>query len=112
MGNLKSNMTKEEWSDLQKEVNSSHSDQVIDIMNKEIIIGKLHKAEYNQWIITYLEGAGISTIPLHPTDVEFIDRASEVFDNMEARIAVNPIIKFTIVEQQKLTGISKYGKLI
>jgi iron-sulfur cluster repair protein YtfE (RIC family) len=35
MGNLKSNMTKEEWSDLQKEVNSSHSDQVIDKMNND-----------------------------------------------------------------------------
>ena len=35
MGNLKSNMTKEEWSDLQKEVNSSHSDQVINIMNED-----------------------------------------------------------------------------
>ena len=34
MGNLKSNMTKEEWSDLQKEVNS-HSDQVIDKMNND-----------------------------------------------------------------------------
>jgi hypothetical protein len=80
-------------------------------MNKDIIVGKLHKFEGN-WIITYLEGAGITTISLDPTDVEFIDRASEVFDNMEARIAVNPIIKFNIVEQQKLTGISKYGKLI
>jgi iron-sulfur cluster repair protein YtfE (RIC family) len=35
MGNLKSNMTKEEWSDLQKEVNASHSDQVIDKMNND-----------------------------------------------------------------------------
>jgi iron-sulfur cluster repair protein YtfE (RIC family) len=35
MGNLKSNMTKEEWSDLQKEVNQSHSDQVIDKMNND-----------------------------------------------------------------------------
>ena len=34
MGNLKSNMTKEEWSDLQKEVNS-HSDKVINIMNED-----------------------------------------------------------------------------
>ena len=56
--------------------------------------------------------AGISDISLHPDDVEFINRASEIFDNMEARIAVNPIVKFTIVEQQKLTGVSRYGKLI
>ena len=34
MGNLKTNMTKEEWSDLQKEVNS-HSDKVINIMNED-----------------------------------------------------------------------------
>ena len=95
MGNLKTNMTKEEWWDLHKEV-TSHSDQVIDIMNKDIIAGKLH----------------VIDIPLHPDDVEFINRASEIFDNMEARIAVNPIIKFTIVEQQKLTGVSRYGKLI
>jgi len=31
---------------------------------------------------------------------------------MEARIAINPIVKFTIVEQQKLSGVSKYGKLV
>lgn len=110
MGNLKTNMTKEEWWDLHKEV-TSHSDQVIDIMNKDIIAGKLHKSE-NNWIITYLADDGISDIPLHPDDVEFINRASEIFDNMEARIAVNPIVKFTIVEQQKLTGVSRYGKLI
>jgi hypothetical protein len=82
-------------------------------MSEDIIVGKLHKAEYNQWMITYLVDAiEITDIQLHPDDVEFIDRASEIFDNMEARIAVNPIVKFTIVEQEKLTGISKYGKLI
>jgi hypothetical protein len=82
-------------------------------MNEDIIIGKLHKAEYNQWMITYLvDATEITDIQLHPDDVEFINRASEIFDNMEARIAVNPIVKFNIVEQQKLDGVSKYGKLI
>jgi hypothetical protein len=49
---------------------------------------------------------------LHPDDIEFINKASEIFDNMEARIDNLPIVKFTIVEQQKLTGVSRYGKLI
>lgn len=111
MGNLKTNMTKEEWWDLHNEV-TSHSDQVIDIMNKDIVIGKLNKID-NIWVITHFENyTDVIDIPLHPDDVEFINRASEIFDNMEARIAVNPIIKFTIVEQQKLTGVSRYGKLI
>ena len=39
MGNLKSNMTKEEWWDLQDSVRNqpleSHSDKVIDIMNND-----------------------------------------------------------------------------
>jgi hypothetical protein len=82
-------------------------------MNEDIIVGKIHKAEYNQWMITYLvDATEIIDIQLHPDDVEFINRASEIFDNMEARIAINPIVKFTIVEQQKLSGVSKYGKLV
>lgn len=109
MGNLKTNMTKEEWWDFHKEIHS-HSDQVIDIMNKDIMKGKLSKVDGN-WIISYTEDDTEKEIPLHYIDVDFFDKAELVFDNMQARVNSLPEVSFRIIEQQKLTGVSKYGKL-
>jgi len=72
--------------------------------------GKLHKID-GIWVISYLENDVKKEIPLHHIDVDFFDKAEIVFDNIEARVANNPEVSFRIIEQQKLSGISKYGKL-
>ena len=48
---------------------------------------------------------------LHPDDIEQILEDSKIFDNLEARIASNPVVEFEIVKHQKLTGVATYAKL-
>jgi len=111
MGNLKSNKTKEEWNDLVDKT-QSHSDQLIDIMNNDVNMkGELIKSEHG-WMISYTENGEAKGVSLHYEDVDYIRELEFTFDNIEARIAANPIVEFEIVENQKLTGVSRYGKLI
>jgi hypothetical protein len=111
MGNLKSNMTKEEWDDL-VDKSQSHSDQLIDIMNNEVNMkGELIKSTHG-WMISYIENGEHKGISLHYDDIEFIEETKFTFNDIEARIAANPIVEFEIVENQKLTGVSRYGKLV
>lgn len=111
MGNLKSNKTKEEWDDLVDKT-QSHSDQLIDIMNNDVNMkGELIKSEHG-WMISYIENGEHKGVSLHYDDVDYIHELEFTFDNIEARIAANPIVEFEIVENQKLTGVSKYGKLV
>jgi len=111
MGNLKSNKTKEEWNDLVDKT-QSHSDQLIDIMNNDVNMkGELIKSEHG-WMISYTENGEAKGVSLHYDDVDYIRELEFTFDNIEARIAANPIVEFEIVENQKLTGVSRYGKLI
>jgi len=111
MGNLKSNKTKEEWDDLVNKT-QSHSDQLIDIMNNDVNMkGELIKSEHG-WMISYTENGEAKGVSLHHDDVDYIRELEFTFDNIEARIAANPIVEFEIVENQKLTGVSRYGKLI
>jgi hypothetical protein len=111
MGNLKSNMTKEEWDDL-VDKSQSHSDQLIDIMNNEVNMkGELIKSTHG-WMISYIENGEAKGVSLHYDDVDYIHELEFTFDNIEARIAANPIVEFEIVENQKLTGVSRYGKLV
>jgi hypothetical protein len=55
--------------------------------------GTLHKTEQG-WIVEY---AKHSELPLHPDDVKQIEEDAKVFDNIEARIAAYPDVKFEIV---------------
>jgi len=111
MGNLKSNKTKEEWDDLVNKT-QSHSDQLIDIMNNDVNMkGELIKSEHG-WMISYTENGEAKGVSLHHDDVDYIRELEFTFDNIEARIAANPIVEFEIVENQKLTGVSRYGKLV
>jgi len=111
MGNLKSNKTKEEWDDLVNKT-QSHSDQLIDIMNNDVNMkGELIKSEHG-WMISYTENGEAKGVSLHYDDVDYIRELEFTFDNIEARIAANPIVEFEIVENQKLTGVSRYGKLV
>ena len=51
-------------------------------------------------------------ILLHPTNVQELNDLSEIFDNLEARINVDPIVNFQIVEENdiKYAKIKNYGK--
>jgi hypothetical protein len=111
MGNLKSNKTKEEWDDLVNKT-ESHSDQLIDIMNNNVNMkGELINSEHG-WMISYTENGEAKGVSLHYDDVDYIRELEFTFDNIEARIAANPIVEFEIVENQKMSGVSRYGKLI
>jgi len=39
----------------------------------------------------------VGMLPLHPEDVRQINADAQVFDNIEARIAANPVIDFEMV---------------
>ena len=111
MGNLKSNKTKEEWDDLVNKT-QSHSDQLIDIMNNDVNMkGELIKSEHG-WMISYTENGEAKGVSLHHDDIEFIEQTKFTFDDIEATIAANPEVTFEIIENQKLTGVSRYGKLV
>jgi len=72
------------------------------------------------WVIRYDKrtwqdpSAEDGEIPLHPADVEQINKDSQVFDNIEARIVAYPEVEFMIVN--KLWGVNddiiSYAKLI
>ena len=111
MGNLKSNKTKEEWNDL-VDKSQSHSDQVIDIMNNEVNMkGELIKSTHG-WMISYIENGEHKGVSLHHDDIEFIEETKFTFNDIEATIAANPEVTFEIVENQKLSGVSKSGRLV
>jgi hypothetical protein len=81
--------------------------------------GKLKRKEDNMWIVEYEDvifgdnrlSLEPYEIQLHPDDVEKMLELDRMFDNLEARINVNPEVEFDIVEHQKLSGIVKYAKL-
>jgi hypothetical protein len=60
------------------------------------------KKTQSGWIINYdytVNKNDWCTLPLHPADVEQINKDSQVFDNIEARIASNPEVEFEIVTE-------------
>lgn len=42
----------------------------------------------------------IKKIPIHPENLELIQKYSMVFDNIEARILSNPLVEFELVKIQ------------
>jgi hypothetical protein len=70
--------------------------------------GILSKEEDDCWIVSYDD----KWLNLHPDDVNEIIENEKVFDNMEARIASDPNVKFEIVEHKKMSGVIQYAKLI
>lgn len=68
--------------------------------------GILHKGEHNEWLITCHD-----VFQLHPDDCNELFELEQIFDNLEARIKMNPIVEFNIIEYEKLDGIVKYAKL-
>ena len=111
MGNLKSNKTKEEWDDL-VDKSQAHLNKLIDIMNNEVNMkGELIKSTHG-WMISYIENGEHKGVSLHHDDIEFIEETKFTFNDIEATIAANPEVTFEIVENQKLSGVSKSGRLV
>ena len=75
------------------------------------MIGRLHKREYDEWVVTYTEVNETIDLQLHPDDINNLVELDRIFDNLEARIASQPNVEFEIVNHQKLTGSIKYAKL-
>jgi hypothetical protein len=84
--------------------------------------GKLIKIE-ERWMVGTVCYADLwsNYIPLHPDDVKQIGRDSQVFDNIEARIAAYPNVEFEIIDEfthpELFTNVGwgdgiKYAKLI
>jgi hypothetical protein len=66
------------------------------------------------WIVQYNGVAPDSKndfYQLHPDDVEQILEDSKIFDNLEARIASNPVVEFEIIKHKKMGGVATYAKL-
>lgn len=60
--------------------------------------GKLRKKN-QEWEVVYEVMDGKQSLPLHPHDVKQIEKDSQIFDNIEARIANNPRVQFEIVDE-------------
>jgi len=73
--------------------------------------GELHNTDHG-WMVSYTEDGLAKGLSLHYDDVDFINETKYTFDNVEARIAKNPIVEFVIVENQKMSGVVKYAKLL
>ncbi len=59
----------------------------------------------------YVKAEDGEMIPLHYDDVEEIKDMAKHFDNIEARILSSPHVDYDLVENKKMSGISKYAKL-
>ena len=56
----------------------------------------------NTWYVAYTAddfGFHKTELPLHPNDVKFLEDCNLVFDNTEARVAVNSDVEFEIVDE-------------
>ena len=73
--------------------------------------GELIKSTHG-WMISYIENGEHKGVSLHHDDIEFIEETKFTFNDIEATIAANPEVEFEIIENQKLSGVSKYGKLV
>lgn len=73
--------------------------------------GIITKTEDNKWIIKY---SSSKVLPLHPEDVNYINKASHIFDDAEARRLAYPDVKFNIVHTKNIDNgnLVKYAKLI
>ena len=76
--------------------------------------GKLHKIEQG-WMISRCVGDGVAEVweellPLHPDDVKQIEKDSQVFDNIEARIHAYPDVEFYDIEECPHYGGKHFGR--
>ena len=80
--------------------------------------GVLYNTKHNGWMVKFNKKElnpnelGVDELQLHPDDVNEIIEQSIWFDNIEARIAAYPEVKFQIVENEKMSGVVRYAKLI
>jgi hypothetical protein len=88
---------------------------IISKKKRLVMKGKLIKIE-ERWMVGTVCYADLwsNYIPLHPDYVKQIERDSQVFDNIEARIAAYPNVEFDIVSDtyEKPGKGNTYAKLI
>ena len=77
--------------------------------NLEVRQGEIVYDEDDGWMILYKTEI---LYQLHPDDVEDLVQLEQMFDNVTARVLADPVVKFHVVQHQKLTGIATYAKLI
>ena len=110
-----------------KELNPTEiGERFINVMNKlqeltrikSTMTGRLHKMPERGWVVAYTQEMEDSpgvletiNFPLHSDDEYELFELEERFDNLEARIAANPIVEFEIVMAHKMSGIIRYAKL-
>lgn len=62
--------------------------------------GNIVKRDNGDWVVWYTDSTaknGLRILPLHPTDVKQIAEWSQIFDNIEGRIASSPDVEFEII---------------
>ena len=62
--------------------------------------GNIVKRDKGDWVVWYTDSTaknGLRILPLHPRDVEQINEWSQIFDNIEGRIASSPEVEFEII---------------
>jgi hypothetical protein len=79
--------------------------------------GTLHKTQlYQGWVIRWSSPLEykqpIHEYPLHPDDVQQILQDSQIFDNIEARIAAYPNVEFKLEKKYLANETITYAKLI
>lgn len=77
--------------------------------NLEVRQGEMVYDEGEGWMILYKTEI---LYQLHPDDVEDLVQLGQMFDNITGRVLADPVVKFHVVEHQKLTGVATYAKLI
>ena len=91
---------------LRDEIRDESAIRHLEFLDKEHV-GTLQKEDDCLWIVK--SEAGV--FALHPDDIEIFLDYERRFDNLQSRISFSPIVKFKIIEYQKLSGIVKYAKL-
>lgn len=77
--------------------------------------GRIKKIQ-DQWGITFKSLKENNEVydeflQLHSEDLEEIEKASQIFDNVESRYEDQEVY-FEIVENQKMSGIARYAKIV
>lgn len=74
--------------------------------------GILQKNDDNQWVIHYKVGRKYTDVDVHPDDTDYVEKIHQDYLNeTENRFNNFPYIEFELVYNQKMSGVSRYGKI-
>lgn len=75
--------------------------------------GILQKNDENQWVIHYKVGKKYSDIQVHPDDYDYVEKIHQDYLNeTENRFNNFPFTEFELIYNAKMSGFSRYGKLV